>query len=106
MPRFVPIKYLSDPDPKTGRIKHYHYLNEPWYNPATFATRWSFEALITWATGGTIPGDGGAELKPEGFLFEDLGPKRTMGDGVKDAPRMEEMVKERVSGGCPFFVPK
>lgn len=105
LPRFRALKYLSDPDPKTGRINHYQYMREPWYNPSTLETRWSLVALFTWATGGTIPGDR-KEMKPEGFLFEDLGPHRVVGEGVKEAPVMEDLVKKSVTPGCPFSLGK
>ncbi|VUC33320.1 unnamed protein product [Clonostachys rosea] len=83
LPRFFTSEALSDPDPKTGRIHHYRYMREPWYNPPTFWTRWNPEALITWVTGGLIPSKS-AEWKPEGFLYEDIGPRSKMGKGIDE----------------------
>lgn len=102
LPRITPVEYISQPDKTTGRIKHYHYMKEPWYVPGTFWSRWNLEALLTWVWGGMIPGDGGADMKPEGLLFEDLGPKNTMGEGIKEALELEEMVRQKVNTGCPF----
>ena len=102
LPRLRPLNHFSKPDPKTGRIAHYNYLKEPWYNPSSFATRWNLEALLTRITGGMIPGDGGAAMKPEGFLFEDLGPKKSMCRDREENNRLEEIVRSRAYAGCPF----
>lgn len=102
LPRITPVEYISQPDKTTGRIKHYHYMKEPWYVPRTFWSRWNLEALLTWVWGGMIPGDGGADMKPEGLLFEDLGPKNTMGEGIKEVLELEEMVRQKANTGCPF----
>lgn len=102
LPRIFPLQYVSEPDKKTERIKHQHYLKEPWYNEATIWNRWNPLALITWASGGMIPGDGGAEMKPEGFLFEDLGPLQYMGKGIEEAKVLEDRVKKTGTGACPF----
>ena len=106
LPRFYPMQYISDPDSRTGRMHHTHYLKEPWYTPATLWARWGPVAWITRATGGMIPGDGGAEMKPEGFLFEDLGPRSKMGMGLEETARMEEQVKwvTTRTGTCPFAI--
>ncbi|KND88003.1 hypothetical protein TOPH_07382, partial [Tolypocladium ophioglossoides CBS 100239] len=93
LPRFYPMRYVADPDPKTGRMHHTHYLREPWYTPATLWARWGPVAWVTRAAGGMIPGDGGAEMKPEGFLFEELGPRCKMGKGLEETALMEEQAK-------------
>lgn len=41
-------------------------------------------------------------MKPEGFLFEDLGPIRKMGKGTEQAVEMAELVRKRAGTGCPF----
>ena len=105
LPRPWPQEHFSEPDAQTQRIKHYHYLKEPWYIPGTFYTRWNIESLITWITGGMIPGDGGSDLKPEGFLFQDLGPKAKMGHGLEDNARVESAIRAKVVVGCPFSKP-
>ncbi|KAH7162331.1 hypothetical protein B0J13DRAFT_535662 [Dactylonectria estremocensis] len=102
LPRIIPIEYISQPDRTTGRIKHYHYMKEPWYVPGTFWSRWNFETILTKLCGGMIPGDGGADMKPEGLLFEDLGPRNKVGQGVQETLELEGMVKQRATAGCPF----
>ncbi|PNY20893.1 Uncharacterized protein TCAP_07311 [Tolypocladium capitatum] len=107
LPRFSRVRYVADPDPKTGRMHHTRYLKEPWYAPATRWARWGPVALVTRATGGMVPGDGGAEMKPEGFLFEDIGPRYKMGKGVEQMAQMEEQVRVVTTrtGSCPFAIP-
>ncbi|KAF7562014.1 hypothetical protein G7046_g2117 [Stylonectria norvegica] len=102
LPRIFPAHYISEPDEATGRIKHYHYLKEPWYCAPTFWARWNPEALFTWISGGMIPGDGGEGLKPEGLLFEDLGPSNTVGKGVEEMEILTDRARMRGVGGCPF----
>lgn len=104
LPRFAPAAYISQPDEHTGRIKHLHYMKEPWYVPSTAWSRWNLEAVIGWLFGGMVPGDGGAKMKPEGFLFEDLGPASKVGKGVEEALGFEERISRTASGGCPFAV--
>ncbi|CAM1505272.1 Fc.00g109090.m01.CDS01 [Cosmosporella sp. VM-42] len=102
LPRFTPVKYVSEPDETTGRIKHYHYMKEPWYCPDTFWARWNPESLLTWMFGGMIPGDNAGKMQPEGLLFEDLGPENTMGQGLDETRVLEERVEKKASSGCPF----
>ncbi|KAI8678826.1 MPAB-Lcp-cat domain-containing protein [Fusarium keratoplasticum] len=102
LPRFTPCLYISQPDEQTGRISAYHYMKEPWYVASTFWSRWNPEALFTRLAGGLLPGDGGADIKPEGFLPEDLGPERFVGKGVEEGKVMEQEVKKKISLGCPF----
>lgn len=78
------------------------YLKEPWYNPVTLWTRWNPVAIITRLSGVQIPGDGGSEMKPDGLLFEDIGPKYKMGRGNEEVERLEGLARSRVSGSCPF----
>lgn len=102
-PRFLKVDYVSDPNPKTGRLHNLHYLKEPWYTPVSIWSRWSPEALFTRITGGQIPGDGGAEMLPEGFLFTDLGPRAKMGKGIADTEEWEQVVKTTITASaCPF----
>lgn len=51
-----------------------------------------------------MPGDN-AEMKPEGFLWEDIGPRSTMGKGVEQMAKMEDVVRQRATGKCPFAMP-
>ena len=81
-----------------------HYIKEPWYNQPTLMARWGPMSWITRAIGGLLPGDGGAEMKPDGFLFEDIGPPNKMGTGVEEGIQMAAAVRKAttVNGGCPF----
>ncbi len=56
LPRLTSIVYISEPDPKTGRIQHYEYLLEPYYQSPTFWNRWGPIALLTRLLGDTSPG--------------------------------------------------
>lgn len=105
LPRFRSIKNLSETDPKTGRIHHYLYMKEPWYNPKTFWGRWSPEAWVTWSHGGVLPGDGGSALKPEGFRFEDIGPAKRMGTGSEEINQAYKMSAMRPLDASPFSKP-
>ena len=103
LPRFFPISNLSEPDPKTGRMNHYLYMKEPWYNPVTFWSRWGPEAWFTWSFGGMLPGDrGAAEMKPEGFLFEDIGPKSKMGKGLEEIAKYGSLASMRPADATAF----
>ncbi|RFU72813.1 c6 finger domain-containing [Trichoderma arundinaceum] len=107
LPRIFPAKFVDPPDPVTGRIKHYHYLKDPWYTPVTFWSRWGPEALFRRAFGLKVPGDGGAAMLPDGFLFEDLGPRDKMGKGVDETARLARVAQTKVSASaCPFALPK
>lgn len=103
-PRLFALRYVSKPDPKTGLMHSTHYIKEPWYNEPTFWARWGPMSWITRAVGGMLPGDGGAEMKPDGFVFEDIGPPNRMGKGVNEGKQMAVAVREAaaVNGGCPF----
>lgn len=105
LPRIFEFEQLSDPDEKTGRIIKRRYLKEPWYNAGTFWARWGPVAIISRLSGVQVPGD--AEMKPEGFKFEDIGPLNKMGKGIEEAGTMAAEAKARVSGnGCPFSAGK
>lgn len=105
LPRFLSIKNLSETNPKTGRIQHYLYMKEPWYNPKTFWSRWGPEAWVTWSHGGVLPGDGGSAMKPEGFRFEDIGPARRMGTGSEEIKSAYKLGAMRPLDASPFSTP-
>ena len=106
LPRIFPVSNLSDPDPKTGRMYHYQYMKEPWYNPPTWKARWGPEAWFFWIFGGILPGDKGAALKPEGFLFTDIGPKYRVGKGSEESAKAGNLGKLRAADESPFTVIK
>ncbi|KFG78344.1 hypothetical protein MANI_028664 [Metarhizium anisopliae] len=103
-PRLTSRRYVTDPDPITGRMYSTHYVKEPWYNRPTTWARWGPAAWATWVFGGMLPGDGGQEMKPDGFLFEDIGPKAKMDLGAEETRNIQEVVHAAAmaSGRCPF----
>ncbi|KAH6606832.1 c6 finger domain-containing [Trichoderma cornu-damae] len=107
LPRLSPAKFIDQPDPVTGRIKHHHFLKDPWYTPVTFWSRWGPEALFRRALGLKVAGDGGEAMLPEGFLFEDLGPRDRAGKGVEETARLARVAQTKVSASaCPFALPR
>ncbi|EFQ31934.1 hypothetical protein CGRA01v4_13108 [Colletotrichum graminicola] len=101
LPRLTPVVYFSSPDPKTGRILHYDYLVHPYYNPVTFWNRWGPIGLVTRLLGGTVPGPD--KMMPQGFLFEDIGPREKMGKGSDEMAQGVEVLKSSGRDACPFF---
>lgn len=99
-PRLRPIAYFSEPDPATGRIHHHDYLVHPWYNRASFWTRWGPLALATRILGGTVPGS--ERMLPEGFLITDIGPRDKMGKGGEAVEAWAERLKGERLGACPY----
>lgn len=103
LPRFSQWKDISDIDPISGRINQFGFLREPWYVRATFWSRWGPQAMIRRVFGLQNPGDGGAEVMPEGFRFEDLGPMRKLGKGVHETNQFAEIARAKVTAhACPF----
>ncbi|KAL0929655.1 uncharacterized protein CTRU02_215297 [Colletotrichum truncatum] len=100
LPRFTPLIFFSEPNPKTGRIQHHDYLVHPYYNPATVWTRWGLTGLATRLLGGIVPGS--EKMMPQGFLFEEIGPKQTVGKGIEELAQGVEVLKGRSRGACPF----
>ena len=103
LPRLHPVKFLSPPDTSTGRINRYHYLKEPWYVRGTFWRRWNPMAMLSWTLGSQLPGDNGSHFKPQGFVFEDIGPKGAVGKGADEMERIQETLHLKSAGNsCPF----
>jgi hypothetical protein len=105
LPRLDTPTRISPPDPQTGRRQHYRYLKEPWYVAPTFWSRWGPEAWAQWATGLLVPGDDGKRWKPEGFLWEDLGPLQRMGKGVQETAELQKRAKVLATSDSPFQRP-
>ncbi|KAF4121135.1 hypothetical protein GMORB2_2097 [Geosmithia morbida] len=93
---------LSMPDPKTGRMHGSAYMEHPWYVRPGFLSRWGPTAWATWLWGGVLPGDEGDRFMPEGFLFGDLGPKRTMGRGTDNDAELKRLAAVRAPTESPF----
>ncbi|PHH62575.1 hypothetical protein CDD81_6890 [Ophiocordyceps australis] len=105
LPRLFPLQPMSDVDVKTGKVHHNRYLKEPWYVAPTFWARWGPTALSSRILGVMVPGQGGAEMKPDGFYVEDVGPQRTVGKGAEQMAVMRERIKkvaDRVANESPF----
>ena len=100
LPRFGPSIHFSEPDSKTGRISHYDYLVQPYYNPPTFWGRWGPLPLMTRLLGGIVPGS--AKLQPEGFLIREVGPDNRLGKGGEFMDACEEKLRVQRTGRCPY----
>jgi hypothetical protein len=97
------VRQISDkPDPKTGRFFMSTYQAHPFYNKPGFLNRWGPEAWFVWASGGDVPGSKGDEYIPQGYRFEDVGPKGMKGKGLEDMKAGMESVKSDRPAGCPF----
>lgn len=62
-------------------------------------------ALFTRLAGGAVPGSGGDKgerFRPEGYLFEEVGPQRKVGKGVEEMKGLKERVVGARGSGCPF----
>ena len=100
-PAFMAKKLFSDEaDPKTGRYFYLTYKDYPYYNKPTFWNRWGPEALFWRLLGGTVPGD--KKWYPQGYLFEELGPKKVENQGKDKTDQWEERLRVQRTPGCPF----
>ena len=100
LPRLIPEITLSDPDPQTGRMHHTDYLMEPLYVRPTVWNRWGPVALFTRLMGGHVPG--APQFVPEGYLFEEIGPKGLAGKGLAAMQAWEDKMGRERPSGCPF----
>ncbi|KAF2842148.1 hypothetical protein M501DRAFT_928154 [Patellaria atrata CBS 101060] len=99
-PWFLPYRTISpEPDSKTGRLHRKYYESEPWYVPATFGNRYGLGAWMNWLAGRPIPEK---KFRPEGFLIEEIGPRRMEGKGMDEFKEMKERLMRAGRGGCPF----
>jgi hypothetical protein len=55
-----------------------------------------------WFAGGKVPGSDGETYWPQGYRFEDVGPKTMRGKGVEEARDTEERLRTERPVGCPF----
>lgn len=77
------------------------YLAHPYYNKPGFLNRWGPEALFTRFMGGEVPSKG-SEYIPEGYRFEEVGPKIMRNKGAEETKAWEEKLKAERPAGCPF----
>ncbi|CAL3963617.1 unnamed protein product [Diplocarpon coronariae] len=102
-PEFMRVRELSDtPDPKTGRYHTNRYQAHPFYNKPTFLSRWGPEGWFVWASGGDVPGSKGDLYIPEGYKFEEVGPKGMKNRGTEEMKTWEEKLEAERPAGCPF----
>lgn len=76
------------------------YIISPWYVKPTLKNRWGLAAWETWLNGGILPGDGGNNYFPQGFVASELGTTALTEFGK------EKMAAERQkleSGQCYFL---
>ncbi|KAI1206987.1 uncharacterized protein F4807DRAFT_210274 [Annulohypoxylon truncatum] len=103
LPRFFEVKRLGPQDPKTGRMTQMiPYGNYPFYIKPTLWNRWGPLAWVIWMYGGKVPGDNPEEYMPQGYLFSDIGPKKRMGQGIKEAEADADRIRASGWSGCPF----
>lgn len=74
---------------------------QPFYNKPGFMNRWGPEAWFVKAFGGNVPGDNGGAFMPEGYTFEEMGPKGMIGKGLEDMKATQERLKSEWPLGCP-----
>lgn len=102
-PGFMRMRQISDSaDPKTGRYFMTTYQAHPYYNKPGFLNRWGPEAWFVWANGGDVPGSKGEMYIPQGYKFEEVGPKGMKNKGLEDIKIGEEKLKTVRPAGCPF----
>ncbi|RDW63500.1 hypothetical protein BP6252_11045 [Coleophoma cylindrospora] len=103
LPRYIPQRTIEEhPNPTTGRYNYKNYLVHPFYNSPGFLNRWGPEAWFVWLSGGKIPGSDGDKYIPEGYRFEEVGPKIMKGKGVEESNVMEQKLWAERPSGCPF----
>ncbi|KAH9989105.1 hypothetical protein F4779DRAFT_610643 [Xylariaceae sp. FL0662B] len=102
LPRVFEQRYVSDPDPQTGRIYRLERGAFPFYVRPTVWNRWGPVAWAIWLYGGELPGDDPDQYQPQGYLFSELGPRNKTGKGAQEMEGDVEKMRARSRGGCPF----
>jgi hypothetical protein len=64
--------------------------------------RWGPEAWFVRLMGGNVPGSMGDTFIPEGYKFEEVGPKGMKNKGIEEAKVWEEKLMAERPAGCPF----
>jgi hypothetical protein len=90
------------PDPKTGRYHPRGYSVHPYYIKPGFWNRWGPEAWFVYLSGGDVPGSKGDLYVPEGYVFEEVGPKNMKNRGLEEMKAWEERLNAERPLGCPF----
>lgn len=106
LPRPIFLKdriILDTPNPKTGRYLLSYWYYNPFYVRSSLWNRWGPRALLCRTLGLDIPGMKPEIYKPDGYLFEEVGPTTMRGKGVEAMRKTEEMLSVERTGGCPFY---
>ncbi|CZT05072.1 uncharacterized protein RAG0_11314 [Rhynchosporium agropyri] len=102
-PGFMKVRELSDePDQKTGRLHTNRYVAHPFYNKPGFFNRWGPEGWFVRLAGGDVPGSKGDLYLPDGYKFEEVGPKSMKNQGLNQTKAWEEKLMAERPAGCPF----
>ena len=75
----------------------YHRPDKP-----GFLNRWGPEGLFVRLAGGDVPGSKGDLYLPEGYKFEEVGPKSMKNRGLDETKANEEKLMAERPAGCPF----
>jgi len=79
-----------------------NYLAHPYYNKPGILNRWGPEAWFVWLAGGEVPGSKGERYIPQGYKFEEVGPRALKNKGINEMGALEERLKIERPAGCPF----
>lgn len=97
------VRRLSDsPDPKTGRYYLKDYLAHPFYVKPGFLNRWGPEAWFVRAAGAEVPDTRKEQYIPQGYKFEEVGPKNVKNKGAEEMSAIEAQLSIERTAGCPF----
>lgn len=95
-------RFSASADPKTGRYYYKEYTAHPYYNKPGFLNRWGPNAWLIWALGGDVPGSKGDLYIPQGYKFQEVGPKAMMSKGLDVTDATEARLHLERQVGCPF----
>ena len=105
-PEYMRKSYIpSAPDSTSGRYNSVEYLSYPWYVKPSFRSRWAPKAWVTWILRRKLPGDDGNKYAPEGYKFDEVGPRALKGKGQAEMESTRLRLIQQRRGGCPFSMP-
>ncbi len=96
------VRQISDKADENGRWFMTTYQAHPYYVKPGFLNRWGPEAWFVWLNGGDVPGSKGDKYIPQGYKFEEVGPRVMKNKGMDDWKSWEEKVKAERPASCPF----
>jgi hypothetical protein len=67
-----------------------------------FLNRWGPEGWFTWFFNGDVPGSKGNKYIPEGYTFQEIGPRLMKNKGEAETRAWEEKLMDERPAGCPF----